>query len=165
MRFYYLSAVELHLMITRVGTSGILLSHRYGFIPLYLSVATITLKFLHVSVFRVVSPIERYTYARRFTCRFLHSQSYSKQWQIIGFLNSKYPKGSLAYWILEGHTTLSLLVVLQTVNPISVYITKVWEEWSYWGDLSREVTYFPKLLSSYFLDLGKYAPILGMSPP
>jgi len=73
MGFYYLSDVELHMLITRVGTFGVLLSQRYGFIALQLSVATITSEFLRVSVFKVVSLIERYTYAQRFTCRFLLS--------------------------------------------------------------------------------------------
>jgi len=143
MGFYYLSAFELHLLITRVGTHRVLLSQRYGFIPLQISLATITSECLRVSVFRVVSTIGRYTYARRFTCRFLLFQMYLKQWRIIGFLNSKYPKGSLACWILEGHNTLSFSVVLQTGSPINVYLTKVLGEWSYWADLSREVTSFP----------------------
>jgi len=36
---------------------------------------------------------ERYTYARRFTCRFWLSQRFLKQWRIIRFLKSNYPKG------------------------------------------------------------------------
>jgi hypothetical protein len=66
MGFYYLPVVELHLLITWVGTCVVLLSQRYEFIPLQLSVATITLEFLRVLVFRVVNPIERYTYTQRF---------------------------------------------------------------------------------------------------
>ena len=85
---------------------------------------------------------ERFSYARRFTCRFLLSQGYLKQWWIIGLLNSKYPKGSLAYWILEVHNTLSLYEVLQTGSPIIVYLTMVWGKWCYWDDISHEVTYF-----------------------
>ena len=38
--FYYLPTVKLHLQITRVCTSGVLLSQRFGFISLHMSVAT-----------------------------------------------------------------------------------------------------------------------------
>jgi len=63
MGFYYLSALELHPLITRVGTRGVLLSQRYEFIPHQLSVATIILEFPRVSMLRVVSLIETYIYA------------------------------------------------------------------------------------------------------
>jgi len=76
MVFYYLSAMKLHLLITQVGTCGVLLSQRYGFIAFQLPVATITPEFLRISVFRVARPIDRYTYARRFTCRFLLFERY-----------------------------------------------------------------------------------------
>jgi len=80
-------------------------------------------EFLRVLVFRIVSPIGRYTYARRDTCRFLLSLRYLNQQWILEFLISQCPKGTLVYWILWGHQHTLHLGNYTNVQLYLVYLT------------------------------------------
>jgi len=51
MGFYFLSAVNLYLLITQVFTCEAFLSQKYEFIPLQLSSCNLTPEFLHVSLY------------------------------------------------------------------------------------------------------------------
>ena len=102
---------------------GLTLAEVWIHFPTYVS-CNLPPEFLHVSVFRVVNPIWRYTCARKGTCRFLLSHRDLNQQRILGFLSSQCPKGTILYWILEGRQHILPLGSFRNGQPYLVYLTK-----------------------------------------